>query len=324
MKPTHLQTGGSPRKSERSVIHELMPQPELSVCIVNWNTRNDLERAIASVIGSDPGLNPEVIILDNASRDGSAAMVRERFPRVALIESEENLGFAKGYNAAVQQASGKYLLVLNPDTEVQPNSLKPLIDFLDSHEDAAAVGPRLLNSDGTIQYSCRRFPKPMAAVLRNTVIGRILPRNHYTRDYLMADWDHDEPREVDWISGAAICIRAKAWNEVGGFDERFFMYAEDMDWCLRARNAGWKIYYCPDAVVVHHIGRSSDQRPVGMVIQFHRSMARFYSKHYAADWPRAVRALPVLGIWARAALVMAQTLLKRLRDWLGRAWGHPA
>ena len=298
-----------------------MPQPELSVCIVNWNTREDLEQAIASVLESDPGLNREVIVLDNASEDGSADMVRERFPDVVLIESEKNLGFAKGYNGTARRASGRYLLILNPDTLVRSGSFKRLIDFLDSHEDAAAVGPRLLNSDGTIQYSCRRFPKPMAAVLRNTVIGRILPRNRSTRDYLMADWDHDTAGEVDWVSGAAVCIRPKAWAEVGGFDEGFFMYAEDMDWCLRARKAGWKIYYCPDAVIVHRIGSSSDQRPVQMVIQFHRSMARFYAKHYAADWPWAVRALPVLGIWARATLVMVQTLLKRSRDWLSRAWG---
>jgi len=298
-----------------------MSQPELSVCIVNWNTREDLEQAIVSVLESDPGLNPEVIVLDNASQDGSADMVRERFPDVVLIEEKRNLGFAKGYNCAARQASGRHLLILNPDTVVQSGALERLIEFLDSHQDAAAVGPRLLNSDGTIQYSCRRFPKPMAAVLRNTVIGRILPRNHFTREYLMADWDHETVREVDWVSGAAVCIRPRAWDQVGGFDEGFFMYAEDMDWCLRAREAGWKVYYCPDAAVVHRIGRSSDQRPIDMVLQFHRSMARFYSKHYAADWPWGVRALPVLGIWARATLVMVQTLLKRSRDWLGRAWG---
>jgi len=297
-----------------------MCQPDLSVCIVNWNTREDLEEAIASVLEPDPGLNPEVIVLDNASQDGSVDMVRERFPDVALIEGDRNLGFAKGYNCAARRASGRHLMILNPDTVVRPGALKRLVDFMDSHQDAAAAGPRLLNSDGTIQYSCRRFPRPMAAILRNTVLGRVVPRNRYTRDYLMVDWDHETVREVDWVSGAAICIRRQAWDEIGGFDEGFFMYAEDMDWCLRARKAGRKIYYCPDAVIAHRIGRSSDQRPIRMVVEFHRSMARFYLKHYAAGWPWAVRALPVLGIWARAALVMAQTMLKRSRDWLGRVW----
>ncbi len=299
-----------------------MPRPDLSVCIVNWNTRDDLEEAIASVLGSDPGLNPEVIVLDNASQDGSAEMVREGFPEVTLIEGEANLGFAKGYNRAAQRASGRHLLMLNPDTVVRPGALRRLVDFLDSQPEAAAAGPRLLNSDGTVQFSCRRFPRPIAAILRNTAIGRLVPRNRFTRDYLMADWDHGAVREVDWVSGAAICIRRQAWEKVGGFDEGFFMYAEDIDWCLRARRAAWKIYYCPEAVIVHRVGRSSDQRPIPMVIEFHRSMARFYRKHYAADWPWGLRALPVLGIWARALLVTAQTMLRRGRDWARQVGGR--
>jgi GT2 family glycosyltransferase len=241
-------------------------------------------------------------------------MVRERFPTVALIESEENLGFARGYNRAADAAEGRHILMLNPDTVVQPGALGTLAGFLDSQPDAGAAGPRLLNSDGTIQYSCRRLPTPMAAILRNTLIGRLLPGDRFTRDYLMADWDHEAVRQVDWISGAAICIRRETWTEVGGFDAGYFMYAEDIDWCLRAQQAGWHIYYVPSSVIVHRIGRSSDQRPVPMVLEFHRSMARFYGKHYASQWPWALRWLPVAGIWTRAALVMLQTVLAEARD----------
>jgi GT2 family glycosyltransferase len=299
-----------------------MPQPDLSVCIVNWNTRPDLEEAVASVLASDPELKCEVIVLDNASRDGSAEMMRERFPGVRLLESPENVGFARGYNRAVGESKGRYILVLNPDTVVRPGALGRLIAFMEEEKQAGACGPRLLNSDGSIQYSCRRFPTPMAAVFRNTVLGRIIPRNHYTREYLMADWDHRAVREVDWISGAAMCIRREAWEEVGGFDEGFFMYAEDIDWCLRARQAGWKICYVPEAAIVHKIGRSSDQRPLPMVVQFHRSMARFYRKHYAPGWPWGLRWLPVLGVWIRAAVVMGQTLLRRERDRLRMLGGR--
>ena len=291
-----------------------MSHPDLSVCIVNWNTRRDLEQALTSILNSDPGLSLEVVVLDNGSQDGSAPMVRDRFPSVAVVESRENLGFPRGYNRAAQQADGRHLLMLNPDTVVQEGALQRLVAFLDSHPEAGAAGPRLLNPDGSLQFSCRRFPKPMAAILRNTLLGRFAPGNRFTRGYLMADWDHTNARQVDWVSGAAMCIRREAWEETGGFDEGFFMYAEDIDWCLRAHRAGWQIYYLPEAVIVHRIGASTDQRPIAMVVEFHRSMARFYRKHYARHWPWAARWLPTVGIWMRAGLVMAQTLSARARD----------
>jgi GT2 family glycosyltransferase len=291
-----------------------MAQPDLSVCIVNWNTRQDLKEALRSVLESDPELGIEVIVLDNASRDGSAEMVRQSFPQVMLIESPENVGFARGYNRAAAAASGRHLLILNPDTVVRPGSLGRLVAFMDSHPEAAAAGPRLLNSDGSLQFSCRRFPRAMVGVLRNTIIGRLAPRNRFTRDYLMQDWDHRSVRHVDWVSGAAICIRREAWDQLGGFDEGYYMYSEDMDWCLRAEQAGWRVYYAPDAVIVHRIGRSSDQRPLAMVIQFHRSAVRFYRKHYASQWPWGIRLLPIAGIWLRAALLLTQMSLRRLAD----------
>lgn len=295
-----------------------MARPDLSVCIVNWNTRQDLEQAIKSVLESDPGLGLQVVVLDNASSDGSPGMVRERFPGVELIESTENLGFARGYNRAAAKAEGRHILMLNPDTVVRPGALRKLVDFLDSRQDAGAAGPRLLNGDGTLQYSCRHFPRPLAAILRNTLIGRLTPGNQATRDYLMADWDHGSVRQVDWVSGAAICIRAETWSAVGGFDEGYFMYAEDIDWCLRAHQAGWGIYYVPESVIVHRIGRSSDQRPLAMVVEFHRSMARFYRKHYAQQWPWCLSWLPVVGIWSRAGLVLLQTVAARARSRLTR------
>jgi GT2 family glycosyltransferase len=288
--------------------------PDLSVCIVNWNTREDLGEAIASVLASGREVSLQLVVLDNASQDGSAEMVRERFPEVTLIQSAENLGFARGYNRAAARSSGRHLLMLNPDTVVHSGALARLVAFLDSEPSAGAAGPRLLNLDGSLQYSCRRFPTPMAALLRNTVLGRLAPHNHYTRDYLMADWEHDAVRPVDWISGAAMCIRRQAWEQIGGFDEGYFMYAEDMDWCWRAREAGWQVYYVPDAVIMHHIGRSSDQRPFTMVVAFHRSAGRFYRKHYAPKWPWALRTVPILGLWSRAGLVMLQTILRRGRD----------
>jgi hypothetical protein len=298
---------------------DFMSSPTLSVCIVNWNTRDDLEQAIAAVLAADPGLALQVVVVDNGSRDGSAAMVRDRFPGVSLLAESENMGFARGHNLASRQAAGSYLLMLNPDTLVRPGALSALVRFMASHPEAGAVGPRLLNSDGSLQFSCRQFPRPMAALFRNTPLGKLVPRNRYAREYLMGEWDHERPRQVDWVSGAAICIRREAWEQVGPFDEGFFMYAEDIDWCLRAEGAGWKIYYLPEAVIVHRIGRASDQRPLRMVVEFHRSMARFYRKHYAEGWPRPVRWLPAAGIWARAGVVLAETLWGLARNRLAGA-----
>ena len=291
-----------------------MTAPDLSICIVNWNTRDDLEQALASIPNPDPGVSTQVIVVDNDSHDGSARMVRERFPVAVLIESGENLGFARGYNRAVVESSGRYLLVLNPDTVIHSSALKTLTAYMDAHPHVGAAGPRLLNSDGSLQYSCRRFPTPIAALFRNTVLGKLLGPDRFTRDYLMADWDHSAARDVDWISGAAMCVRREAWDTVGGFDEGFFMYAEDMDWCLRAHQAGFQVHYVPGAVITHRIGRSSDQRPIAMVIQFHRSMARFYRKHYAPRWPWGLRWAPLLGVWLRAGIVLAQVLWDESRD----------
>jgi len=294
-----------------------MPHPDLSICIVNWNTRSDLEQALCSVLQADPDLRTEVIVFDNASSDGSPERVEQQFPNVKLIRNPDNVGFARGYNLAVSYATGRHLLLLNPDTVTRPGALKALVGFLDAHPKAGAIGPRLLNSDGSRQYSCRRFPQPLAAVFRNTPLGRLFPRNRYTREYLMTDCDHSREAEVDWVSGAAMCLRREAWEQVGGFDEGFFMYAEDMDWCYRAHAAGWEVWYTPSAEIVHRIGRSSDQVPFKMVVEFHRSMARFYRKHHAPGWPAPVRWVPTFGVWVRCGTVLLETAwvlgLSRLR-----------
>jgi hypothetical protein len=285
--------------------------PLLSICIVNWNTKEDLAKALASLPEGHVA-DREVIVVDNASSDGSPAMVRSRFPAVKLLQNAENVGFSRAYNRALQEATGRYLLVLNPDCVIHPGALSRLIEFMESNPEAGAVGPRLLNADGTLQFSCRRFPTFAAGLFRNTPLGRIFPGNRYSRQYLMMEWDHSLPQEVDWISGAAMLIRRPTLEEVGPLDEGFFMYCEDVDWCYRARQKGWKIYYLPTAVITHLIGRSSDQRPRAMVVEFHRSMRRFYRKHYAAHWPAGFRWLPLLAIKLRlGATLLHYHLLKK-------------
>jgi len=288
--------------------------PDLSVCIVSWNTRADLRAALASVFARAGEAAFEVIVVDNASTDGSAEMVREEFPAAQLIVNRWNRGFAAGNNQALRRARGRYELLLNSDTVVHAGAFAELVRFMDAHPDAGAVGPRTLNPDGTLQYSCRRFPTLATGLFRKAPLGRLIPDNRWNRKYLMSDWVHDVAREVDWVSGAAMCLRSEAVRQVGALDEGYYMYCEDVDWCYRARRAGWKIYYLPQAVITHAIARSSDQRPLRMVAEFHRSMLRFYRKHYASAVSPALRPLVPVGIVLRALVVMIENVYNAWRN----------
>jgi len=277
------------RSSERG---ECMPDFDLSVCICSWNTREDLRACLASIQEVRGECALELIVVDNASEDQTAEMVEQNFPWVRLFKMDLNLGFGKGHNIAFSKAQGNLLMPLNSDTLVHPGALEEIVSFMRQNPDVGILGPQLLNPDGSLQYSCRRFPTPMAALFRNTPLGKLFPNTKFVRDYLMQSWKHDEVRDVDWVSGAAICIRRELYEKIGGFDEQFFMYMEDVDLCLRAHQAGFRVVYDPNAVITHAIGRSTDRMPVKMIRQFHKSMLLFYKKHYL---PKV--AAPLKPIW---------------------------
>lgn len=291
-----------------------MSKPQLTVQIVNWNAREPLRAALRAILAHPPRFEYEIIVLDNASSDGSMQMLEKEFPEVKLLVSEQNLGFSRGHNLAARAAQGKYLFILNPDTEVLPNALDLLVAYAEQHPDVAIIGPKILNPDGSLQYSCRRFPNPAAALFRNTPLGKLFPNNPYTRDYLMTDWDHNSIREVDWVSGAALFIRREVFDQLGGFDERFFMYCEDTDLCYRAWQAGYKVVYYPGPKIRHAIGRSTDLVANKMIITFHKSMYLFYKKHYVHRTFVLVRPFVSLGLGLRASLF----LLKNYKDALWR------
>jgi hypothetical protein len=273
----------------------------LSVCIVNWNTRDDLRRCLDSLAAGAGALEIEVFVVDNGSGDGSAEMVEQEFPRVRLIRNADNTGFAHGNNQAIRQSRGDYVLLLNSDTIVSPGAPAALVAGMEAEPAAGIGGPKLLNADGSLQYSCRRFPTFTAGLFRNSFFG---PRTRKVRDYLMTDFDHASVAEVDWVSGAALCIRRAALERIGLLDERYFMYCEDVDWCYTAARAGWKVKYFPDAVITHIIGRSSDQAVERMVRAHHHSMRLFYWKHYAPKTFPLLRWIPPLGIRLRLQLVL--------------------
>lgn len=278
-----------------------MPDFDLSVTICSWNTEDDLRACLASLERVRAEASFEVLVVDNNSEDGSPDMVQAEFPWVRLFRMERNLGFTGGQNLAMRERRGRHAFLLNSDAEVHPGALRTLLAYHAAHPEAGILGPKILNPDGTLQLSCRRFPNPVAALFRNTLIGRWFPNNRFTREYLMADWSHEAPREVDWVSGAALFASGELIDAIGTFDPEYYMFCEDVDWCFRAWKHGWKVVYVPDAVVTHAIGRSTDKAPNRMIGRFHRSMLRFYTKNMLprVAWP--VRPLA----WLGAALALA-------------------
>jgi GT2 family glycosyltransferase len=257
-----------------------MAEPLLSVIIVSWNVRALLAQALRSLLdswGQQPGL--EIIVVDNASHDGTCEMLREAFPQVQLIASDQNLGFTRGNNRGLEQAHGRYLLLLNPDTEIRPGALAQLIDYLQTHPQTGMVGPQLLNSDGSLQPSRRRFPTLPILFLESTWLQGLAPRR-LLRHFYLEDRPADQEQEVDWITGAAMLIPRPVLEQVGGLDEGFFMYSEELDWCRRIRAAGWTIAYLPTAQIVHHEGKSSEQVTAARHIYFQSSKVRYTRKYH--------------------------------------------
>lgn len=262
----------------------------VSVIVVNWNTRDLLERCLQSAYdAAAPGLDLEVVVVDNASQDGSAQMVSERFPEASLIARPTNLGFARANNLAMRRATGSYFLLLNPDAELQNGALSTLIRYAEEHPDAGVVGPRLLNSDGSSQSSRRRFPTLATAFIESTVIQRWMPDHPVLRRYYVLDREDGNVQETDWLVGACLLVRASAVAEVGFLDEGYFMYSEETDWCRRFARVGWKTVYHPEARVIHHGGQSADQDLFHRHVRFQYSKCRYLEKHHGGIVAQALR-----------------------------------
>ncbi len=278
---------------------------------MSWNARDDLRLCLTSLrtAAADP-TTIETVVVDNASSDGSADMVAAEFPDVRLIRSPTNTGFSGGNNIGLEGMTAEYALLLNSDATSAPGALDRLLPWAEANPDAGIVGPKVVNPDGTLQFSCRRFPTFAAGVFRNVYIGRLFPNNRPAADYLMQDFDHNSILDVDWVSGCALLIRRECMEKIGLLDAAtFFMYCEDMDWCLRAHEADWRVVYYPDAVVTHAIGRSSDHAADRMILEHSRSMWRFYQKHHAFfrdRVPAILRPFVLPGIYLRAWVRIAR------------------
>lgn len=258
-----------------------MTIPNLSICIVSWNTLELLRQCLLSIQGCADDADVEVIVVDNASTDGSAEMVRLEFPAVRLFANDANSGFAAGCNTAVRSSTGRYILLLNSDTVILPPALHVMMRFLDEHPEAGAVGCRLLNPDGSPQVSYRRFP---TLTWRYAISILLSKAHHHIRplrgmlDTFVRGEGPSHPVAVDWVSGACLMTRREVFEEVGYLDERFFMFCEEIDWCHRVRKASWEIYYVPDAEVIHYSGQSSKQNKLRTYWSVVRSSYEYFRK----------------------------------------------
>lgn len=278
---------------------------KLSVILINWNTCDLTRDALASIYKETIGIDFEVIVVDNNSQDGSVEMIKKEFPRVVLIANTDNLGFGKANNQGLKIAQGDYLMFLNTDVVVLYGALNKLVDYLDQHAEVMMVGPRLLNKDLTFQYACRRnLPNPINSFFHLFGLTKIFKNSKFVNEYKQYASDPEVTGPTEALSGAAMMFRRKVYGEIGGFDEIFFMYGEDLDFCKRVLDKGWKTVYVSEARIIHFGGQSSGKRRVQSLINFYEAMWLYYKKYFKYNF--LINLLVWLGIKFRmiAALIM--------------------
>jgi N-acetylglucosaminyl-diphospho-decaprenol L-rhamnosyltransferase len=283
---------------------------DLSIVVVTYRSKEHILACLRSLAA---GVRPrsadavapewECVVVDNDSRDGTPELVEREAPWARLVRTGANLGYAKAVNRGFAETSGAFVLVLNPDCLWREGGIHELIAWLREHPRCGIAAPRIVNPDGSLEYSVRAYPSPAAFLFnRYSLLTRLWPGNPWTRRYLLSDWDHRTPRSVDWASGAAMLVRRTAVAAVGGMDEAYFMFNEDVDWCRCMNLAGWSVDYVPSAEVVHHIGASQGAVSNRVILERHRGMIHYYRKHHPV--PQPLDALAALVVMTRARLLM--------------------
>ena len=282
-------------------------EPDLSLVLVSWNVWDHVRacldelaahsrptgaptvRELPAARTGQPGLTFEAVLVDACSADATPDLIPTRFPWVRFLPQPDNTGFSRGNNIGWRAARSQSIFLVNPDTLISPVALRKLHEALWARSDVGLAGPRLVRSNGELQPSRRRFPQRLTGFWESTWLGRAWPENPWARRYHCRQWPHDFRQEVDWLEGAALMVRREVLERIDGFDERFFMYSEETDLCLRIREAGWRIQYCPEAEIIHHGGVSSDQVPAQTHIVFNTSKVLYYRKHFGVLWAELLR-----------------------------------
>lgn len=282
---------------------------KLSIVIVSYNVENYLKHCLESVNKTAKNLLPEIIVVDNNSSDDSVQVLQREFPQVRVIKNSKNYGFAKGANRGMKEAQGEFVLLLNPDTLVSECAITSLLEYMQSQPEIGILGPQLQDPDGSLQHSCRSFPTwSVYFSNRQSLLNRFFPSNKWSNKYLLKQIDHKQIQEVDWITGCCLLMRKKMLEEIDYLDEDFFMYIEDVDIARRATAKNWKVVYFPSAKLVHFKSKSVLQNRTRMVVEHHKSMYRYYLKHFPQNF--IVRTLVFWGIFLRLGLSVLGIKLK--------------
>jgi GT2 family glycosyltransferase len=282
---------------------------DLSIIIVSWNTRELLEACLSSIYNNPPDGEFEVWIVDNASTDDTVTVVKSKFAQIKLIQNEINQGFASANNQAIKECTGKYILFLNPDTEIRGDTLNVLMHYLDEHPRTGGVGPKLLNPDGTLQVSCYPAPTLFREFSRLFYVKRISALGGYD----MHCWDPDLDRNVEVIQGACLLLRKQVFDQVGLLDNKYFMYTEEVDLCFRLRKAGWELYWIPSAEVVHYGGQSTQQVASKMFANLYLSKIQYFQKNHGSISASVYKLLLIVASLVRVCLSPLVWLEKPVR-----------
>jgi GT2 family glycosyltransferase len=285
---------------------------DLSIIIVNFNTKRLTMQAVQSIFDSHTSYSIEVIVVDNASSEiGLPEELQHQFPQVIFLQNARNLGFSKANNRGIQMAKGRYILLLNSDTKVETDTFQIMLDYMESQSNVGAGGCKVLLSDGSLDKACKRgFPTPEASLNYLLGLHKFFPTAPRFNQYQLGHLSPEQEHEVDSLVGAFMIVRREAMEQVGLLDEDFFMYGEDIDWCYRIKQAGWNIRYYPMAKILHLKGASSKKKPVKIIYEFHRAMYLFYNKHYKRKYPFWVTGLVYAGVSIKLVLSLMRNKLK--------------
>jgi GT2 family glycosyltransferase len=287
---------------------------DISVVIVGWNAKHYLELCLQSLVDALPHRSMEIIVLDNASSDGSSEMIQARFPQVRVLRSEENLGFSKGNNLAIRECKGHYIALVNPDVIVLPGCLDALADFLDRSPKVGNVGPRVFNPDMTMQSTCRRFPTLWNNFCSTTCLEKVFKDSRFFAGEHMFYFPHDRTLPVDVLVGCFSMIRRETFNDVGLLDENLFMYGDDVDWCRRAWKAGWQVVFFPGARAIHDRGKITASYPVRFAVAQQRSILYYWRKHHGFWGITGIRSLLLLHHLVRYGFAAVAGLVRQTRN----------
>jgi GT2 family glycosyltransferase len=305
-----INTPGLPEGAE-----DKLTKKNLSICIVTYNARDWLVGCLDSIQENTQLTSLEIIVVDNGSEDGIEELLERDYPQVVFIGNKSNQGYTRPMNQGLQAAHGEYLMQLNPDTKVLPGGIDKLVSYMEGNPKIGICGPKVLNRDGTFQKQCRRGePRPVAMISYFLRLSRLFPNSKFFGGYLLEYEDEDATIEVDALSGSCMLIRRQVIEEIGYLDEQFFAYQEDTDFCSRARQAGWKVYYYPGAQIIHYGGQGGSRvEPYRSIIEWHRSYWLYYKKHLAKDYVFIINWLYYAMMLAKLALALLVNFLRRER-----------